>query len=266
MMTVVRPTRAQGTILGQPVGHKPTLSRVGYLPENARFPKYLTARQALHFFSALSNTPPASRKNKIEQLLESVGMSQWAGEKISTYSKGMVQRLGLAHALVNDPELVVLDEPTDGVDPAGRRDVRQILLGLRQKGVTIFINSHLLSELEMVCDRVAILSAGQVASQGTIDQLSRQKQFYLIELVAPPAPAVASTLREALPGGIWLELEGSILRVGSIDPADIQDLIDSLRRAGLKIRRLHPVRPSLEDLFFEAVASPPAAPIPPTRP
>ena len=126
MMTVIRPTRAEGTILGSPVGHKPTLRKVGYLPENHRFPRYLTGRQTLEFFAALSDVDRPTRKRRAGELLETVGMKDWADKKVSTYSKGMMQRIGLAQALAADPDLVVLDEPTDGVDPVGRRDIQDV--------------------------------------------------------------------------------------------------------------------------------------------
>src|SRR5690242_6797472 len=182
MMTVVRPTRAEGTILGRPVADKPTLARIGYLPENHRFPRYLTGRQTLEFFAGLAGVPRATRKRRSAELLDVVGMSDWADRLVGTYSKGMMQRVGLAQALAHDPELVLLDEPTDGVDPVGRREIRDVLLSLRRQGKTVFINSHLLSELELVCDRVAILIAGQVARQGTPDELSAAKQRYEIEV------------------------------------------------------------------------------------
>src|SRR4051812_2614038 len=166
MMTVVRPTSVTGTLLGHPVGHKPTLARVGYLPEHHRMPQYLTGRQVLEFYASLAKVNAANRKRRADELLKTVGMSDWSNKKISSYSKGMLQRIGLAQALMNDPALVVLDEPTDGVDPVGRREIRDMLLALRQQGRTIFLNSHLLSELEMVCDRVAILVQGVVAMHG----------------------------------------------------------------------------------------------------
>ena len=131
MMTVVRPTRAEGTILGHPIGHKPTLARVGYLPENHRFPRYLTGRQVLEFFAALAKVDRPTRRRRAAELLDVVGMSEWANTKIATYSKGMLQRVGLAQALVHDPDLILLDEPTDGVDPVGRRDILNVLDGLR---------------------------------------------------------------------------------------------------------------------------------------
>ena len=134
MMTVVRPTRAAGTILGRPIGHKPTLARVGYLPEHHRFPPYLTGRQALEFFAALAKVDRRTRKRRAGELLEMVGLEKWAKAKVGTYSKGMQQRIALAQALVNDPDLVVLDEPTDGLDPVGRRDVREMLIRLAGPG------------------------------------------------------------------------------------------------------------------------------------
>src|SRR5690348_13356024 len=131
MTTIVRPTHAEGTILGNPVGHKPTLGRIGYLPENHRFPRYLTGRQTVEFFAALHKVDRRTRKRRAAELLETVGMAPDADRKTATYSKGMMQRIGLAQALVNDPALVVLDEPTDGVDPVGRRDIRDVIARLR---------------------------------------------------------------------------------------------------------------------------------------
>jgi ABC-2 type transport system ATP-binding protein len=269
IMTVVRPTMAAGTILGSPVGHKPTLARVGYLPENHRFPRYLTGRQAIEFFAALSGVC-----RRADELLETVGMSAWGDTKVGQYSKGMMQRIGMATALAADPDLILLDEPTDGVDPVGRRDVRQALLKLRAQGKTTFINSHLLSELEMVCDRVAVLVKGQVAVQGTMAELTSRRQFYLFELadgmdiatklaVAFPGifpPGAAGLIRGQLPGGQWCELDESILRVGIADPLEVQNVLDALRRGGLAIKRMQVVKPSLEDLFIEALGDTGARP------
>ena len=127
MMTVIRPSRAEGTLLGRPIGHKPTLARVGYLPEHHRIPPYLTSRQALESFASLAKVDRRTRNRRIAELLELVGMTSWADARIGTYSKGMQQRIALAQALVNDPDLIVLDEPTDGLDPVGRREVRHVL-------------------------------------------------------------------------------------------------------------------------------------------
>jgi ABC-2 type transport system ATP-binding protein len=280
MMTVVRATRAQGNILGHPVGHKPTLAQVGYLPENHRFPKYLTGRQVLEFFAALSKVDRITRRRRASELLETVGMSEWANTKIATYSKGMLQRVGLAQALVHEPDLVVLDEPTDGVDPVGRRDILQVLNRIRGQGRTVFVNSHALSELESICDRVAILVKGQVARQGTIDELTVAKQRYEIEVASadpingrqkirlalpadwkagsdgPPAIGAVTVDRGTLRNGPRIELTGTLLRIETTEAAAVQGAIDSLRSAGLVIRRVESVRPSLEDLFLEAVTDP----------
>jgi ABC-2 type transport system ATP-binding protein len=271
MMSVVRPTFARGTILGQPVAHKATLARIGYLPENHRFPRYLTGRQVLDFFGAMAKVDRATRKRRTGELLDTVGMTVAADRKISTYSKGMAQRIGLAQALMNDPDLVVLDEPTDGVDPHGRRDIREVLVRLRSAGKTVFVNSHLLSELEMVCDRVAILVGGRVARQGTIDELTIAKQRYEIEIVPDASrhdafkgamaglfngTVDAPTARGTLPSGHWVELQQYVLRIGTTDAADVQQMLDVLRNAGQVIRRVQLIRPTLEELFIDTVAAP----------
>ncbi len=266
LMTVIRPSRCEGSVLGQRVGHKPTLARVGYLPEHHQFPGYLTGAQVIDHFGAMCGVPRAARKKRTGELLELVGMSDWGAKRMRAYSKGMRQRIGNAQALINDPELVLLDEPTDGVDPVGRRDIRAILTRLKDEGRTVFINSHLLSELEMVCDRVAILVQGLVRSQGAITDLTQDRRYYNIVLDAQPeqatsafaalAPAPAPGERGALDSGEWFEVEGPAMRIGTDDPNRIKPLLSSLMAAGATIRELRHVRPSLEDLFMEAVTDP----------
>ena len=185
MMTVVRLPRRRQAILGNPVGHKPTLARIGYLPENHRFPEYLTGRQVLEFFAASGKGRSPTRRRRASELLEVVGMTPWADAEISTYSKGMLQRVRDGPALVHDPDLVVLDEPTDGVIPSGPAMCWSVIGSLRGKGKTVFIDSHALSELESICDRVAILSRGR-CPQGTLDALTIARQRYEIEIAAPP--------------------------------------------------------------------------------
>jgi len=299
LMTVVRPTRCSGHVLGAPVGHKATLARVGYLPEHHKFPDYLTGAQVLDFYAALAKVPREVRRRRSAELLDLVGMRDWANKKVKGYSKGMRQRVGVAQALMNDPDLILLDEPTDGVDPPGRRDIRNVLVELRNRGKTVFVNSHILSELEMICDRVAILVQGVVASQGTIADLTRHQERYEIELAADELPVALDEIRAALPGafepgmrdenplgpvsaagvavggatgtpgapkkavtrgrlssGEAIEVERNMIRVGSSDPRRIQPVIDALRARGLTIRSLRSVRPSLEDLFMQAVTDP----------
>jgi ABC-2 type transport system ATP-binding protein len=185
LMTIIRPTRCQGQMLGRPIGDKATLRKVGYLPEHHRFPEYLSGGQVLDYFAALSDVPRRERKQRAGELLELVGMTRWKDMKVRQYSKGMRQRIGVAQALMMDPDLVVLDEPTDGVDPVGRRDIRNILVELRARGKAVLVNSHLLSELEAVSDRVAIMVQGRVTMQGTMDDLTDYGQRYEIEVEMP---------------------------------------------------------------------------------
>lgn len=264
LMTVIRPTRCVGTMLGEPVGHKHTLGRVGYLPEHHRFAEYLTGAQVLDFYGALAGTPRRERKRRASALMELVGMTAWADRRVRSYSKGMRQRIGVAQALVNDPDLILLDEPTDGVDPVGRRDIRAVLLELKSRGKTIFLNSHLLSELEMVCDRVAILVQGEVSAQGTIDELTHGQQRYEIEIVGgDPGAQFAGAIPSLSPHGTrhlvtgeGMEVRGPVLSLATTDPERIQGVIDALRAKGVLIRSIRQFRPSLEDLFMQAVTDP----------
>jgi ABC-2 type transport system ATP-binding protein len=279
MMTVVRPTFAGGTVLGQKIGHKPTLARVGYLPEQHKFPSYFTGRQMLHYYAALSKVDRPTRTRRAEELLELVGLKDWGNAKVNTYSKGMQQRIGLAQALMNDPDLVLLDEPTDGLDPLGRRTVREILVRLRDEGKTVLLNSHLLGEVENVCDRVAILVQGQVARQGKLDELTADTQHFIISVAEIPSETLVATLREAIPcplevvqrqvpfqpdklveaahgvlptGEVIIQTEANIeVRTG--DPAKIQPILDALRSRNLTIRQVASVRQSLEDVFMGAI-------------
>ncbi len=266
LMTVIRPTRCTGTVLGQPVGDKATLRRVGYLPEHHRFPPYLKGGQVLDHFAMMSGIPRDERRRRADELLELVDMTEWRDKKVGGYSKGMRQRLGIANALINNPDLVLLDEPTDGVDPVGRRDIRNILTRLREQGKTVFLNSHLLSELEMVCDRVAILVQGKVVSQGTIEDLTAASRHYVIEVAeehhthvsgaVEPLTSAGPDGKRLLPTGIAVEITEGMLRVRTDDAEHVQPLIDALRARSAEIRTVRHVRASLEDLFMQAVTDP----------
>ena len=262
MMTVVRPTHALGTILGRPIGHRGKLARIGYLPENHRFPGYLTGARVLDYYAALAKVPRSRRKPNAVRLLERVGMSDWAGTRVDKYSKGMLQRLGIAQALMNDPELIVLDEPTDGLDPMGRRDVRELLLELKGEGKTVFLNSHLLSELEMVCDRVAILVEGLVARQGTLNELTERTVEYRITFSGD-----ARSIRSKF-DALGAKLDGSAVTLSGHDTARVNELIDLLRGAGLVIESVQPHRFSLEDILVQVLADHSAVPpvVPTARP
>ena len=252
MMTVVRPTTVKGQVLGHPVGHKSTLGRLGYLPEHHRFPPWLTGRQAIEFAGAMCKMPRKLRVRRTEELLELVRMSEWGGKRLGTYSKGMQQRIGLAASLVNDPQLVLLDEPTDGVDPVGRLEIREVLTQMRDQGKSVLVNSHILSELELICDRVAILVQGVVARQGTVASLTSSSRCY--EIVSNATSEATATLDK-----VEFESLGegrSLLRIPTDDPVAVQPVLDHLRGSGVMIESVLPKRESLEDLFLRSVTDP----------
>jgi ABC-2 type transport system ATP-binding protein len=248
LLTIIRPTECRGKMLGQPIGHRKTLGKVGYLPEHARFPEYLTGREVIVYSAGMTGVPARDTRSRVAKLLEVVGMSAWGGKKLGTYSKGMRQRIGLAQALVNEPEIVFLDEPTDGVDPEGRIDIRRMIEGMRSEGRTVFVNSHLLGEVEQVADQVAILSQGRVIRSGSVNELTSAGQHFELRTQGPVPPG----LRERLEGS-GLAVAGDKVSVPAKDAGDVQTVIDALRAAGIVIRELKDTRQSLEDLFLSAV-------------
>ncbi|MFK7759063.1 MAG: ABC transporter ATP-binding protein [Phycisphaerales bacterium] len=254
MMTVISPSKCTGTVLGSKVGDKNALRQIGYLPEHHRFPPYLTGRQVLEHYGAMSGIRRAQRKARASELLELVGMANWHKDKLGSYSKGMRQRVGLAQALMNDPKLVVLDEPTDGVDPSGRRDIRNILTHLKDEGRTVFLNSHLLSELEMVCDRVAIMVHGLVRQQGTINELTSSQSGYVIKAHTAIPDAVLNEIR-SIPNipEISDATSDELLSMKAENATAVQPAIDTLRKHNIVIESAGFKRPSLEDLFMQVV-------------
>ena len=249
LLTIIRPTTCKGVMLGQPIGHKNTLQKVGYLPEHAQFPEYLTGRQVIRYSAGLSGVCKNFCKNREAELLELVGMLDWADSKMRTYSKGMKQRIGLAQALVNDPAIVFLDEPTDGVDPQGRMEMRGVLKSLRDQGKTVFINSHLLGELEMVCDSVAMLNKGKLVKQGRLSELIAGDGQYAIEYAGDLNAAVMSELNRH--SGV--RIGAGILDVEADSAKLVQPVIDILRGNNVVIEQISKKKQSLEDLYIETV-------------
>lgn len=182
LLGITGPTLGEARLLGQAVGTAAVRKRVGYLPEDHHFPDYHTGASLLDFYGALLEVPRAERRRRGQEMLELVGLKGRMNYKVRTYSKGMKQRLGIAQAIFHDPEVIFLDEPTDGVDPVGRREIRDLLQQLKDQGKTIFLNSHLLGEVELICDRVAILQAGELIRLGTMAELTQQRGLFVIGL------------------------------------------------------------------------------------
>ncbi len=248
LLHLVRGFEGEAHLFGLPPSDPQSRLKVGYLPEAHRLPGHLTGRQVLELFGALAGSAPDDVKKRVGPLLERVDMTGAADRKVREYSKGMQQRIGLAQALVNDPELVFLDEPTDGVDPIGRAAIREMVTELKRRGVTLFINSHLLMEVEMICDRVVIMHKGRIIRQGTIDELTPRTGAVRFELRAPP-----QNLSEIASGiGTGLRIDGSSFSI-HVTPTELDRMIDRLRAAGVSIEGISQRRATLEESFIGLV-------------
>jgi ABC-2 type transport system ATP-binding protein len=251
LLGIISGWKGSANLLGKPAGQASVRARVGYLPEDHRFPDYHTGYSLLDFYSQLLGVSHGVRKRRIPEMLEMVGLKGRMHYKIRTYSKGMKQRVGIAQALVHDPEVVFLDEPTDGVDPIGRREIREMMLRLKEGGKTIFLNSHLLSEVEQICDRVAILQKGQVIREGSIAELTRQRGLFQLGL----APGQQMPVEELTKMGFAAKAHGELWEIGLHDGQGIDAIIDLIRSKGLSVRHLVEKRETLEELFMKTVDS-----------
>jgi ABC-2 type transport system ATP-binding protein len=244
LLGLARPSGGQGEILGQPIGERSSRRRVGYLPELFRYQSWLTAREVLALHCDLAGLDRAAWPREIEDALAVVGLADRGSSRVGTFSKGMQQRLGLGVALLGDPQLVLLDEPTSALDPVGRHDVREIIRALRERGVTVFLNSHLLSEVEQVCDRVAIVDRGRVIAEGTLDELLRADT---VRVRVTDLPRDASV--ELAPFGA-VAADGDWLVVRGVDAGRVPDLVAALVRLGGRVHAVRPEHESLEDRFL----------------
>ena len=249
LMRLIYPTAGSARILGQDIGDVSMHARIGYLPENPYFYDYLSPREFLDYCGQLFGLAKAERKRRTEALLTRVNLDgkSWNGQ-LRKLSKGMLQRVGLAQALVNDPEIVFLDEPMSGLDPVGRREVRDLIASLRTEGKTVFMCSHILSDIEVLCDSVAILKNGKLAHAGSLEQL-RARQGSLIEVIA--AGADEAMLKRNLKDGAQVLADAGGLRIHIKDEKELDAVIAALRSANGKVVSVQPVRQSLEDLFVD---------------
>ncbi len=251
LLGITRETLGEARLLGEAAGTPAVLRRVGYLPEDHRFPEYHTGHSLLDFYGCLLGVSRRDRQQRIPEMLELVGLKGRMHSKLRTYSKGMKQRLGIAQALFHKPDVIFLDEPTDGVDPVGRREIRTLLQQLKGEGKTIFINSHLLGEVELICDRVGILQSGELIREGDIASLTRQRGLFLVGL----APGQTFPQAEVTQKGYPVAPRGEFWEVALADGQSIDPVVDLLRGRGLSIRHLVEKRQTLEDMFLETVVA-----------
>ncbi|MBE9035091.1 ABC transporter ATP-binding protein [aff. Roholtiella sp. LEGE 12411] len=247
LLGIIRPTSGQGLLLGKPLGDRSIKQNIGYLPENPYLYDYLTGWEFLQLAAGLFQIPKKVQRQRIPQLLELVGLSQADARKkqIRRYSKGMLQRVGMAQALINEPELVFLDEPMSGLDPVGRYQMREIILALKADGKTIFFNSHILSEVEQICDRIAILAQGELICSGSLNELLGMTNIYNVkgqggdwEILKKWIPSLAFE-----PDGSW---QGTL-------QDNYYDFLASLRLMGGQIITMKLSRHSLEEFFIQQI-------------
>ena len=247
LLGLVHPTSGEGRLLGEPLGRWSPRAKVGFLPEHFRFHDWLTATEFLHLHSRLYGVPPAVARKRVPELLDLVVLTEAANRKLREFSKGMLQRIGLAQAMLNEPALIFLDEPTSGLDPIGRRLVRDIIRDLRARQTTIFLNSHLLSEVEITCDRVAFVKTGRVVRQATLAELAAGQTVVDLR-VAGLTPETVNGLRN------WtqdLTAQDGRLTLTLSDEEPLPAIASYLIGQGARLYEMTPRRTSLEDMFLE---------------
>jgi ABC-2 type transport system ATP-binding protein len=255
LLGLSRPTAGEGLVMGAPLGDVAARRRIGYLPELFRYQGWMNAREVLALHCELARLPRAGWAPEIDAALDLVGLADRADDRVGTFSKGMQQRLGLGVALLGRPELVVLDEPTSALDPVGRQDVRRIIGELRDRGTTVFLNSHLLTEVERVCDRVAVVDHGRVVAELSMAELTHERGISVrVTGLDGVAKDVAAAYGSARLDGEWLVVDG-------VGDDDVPRLVGELVARGGAIHAVVPTRQTLEERFMALLgAAPPAGP------
>lgn len=252
LMRLIFPTGGEAKILGADLNDMAMRARIGYLPEQPYFYDYLTARELLVYCGKLFGLSKSESLSRAEKLIQQVGLEHAADKQLRKYSKGMLQRAGLAQSLINDPEVLFLDEPMSGLDPMGRREVRDLIAGLRAQGKTVFFSSHVLSDVEALCDRVAIMNKGCLIESGKLSDILG-KCTNELEAVVANVPAQALLELQSFALMVTPVAEGARIRLES--ERQIERLVTIVHRNGGNVISLNPVRESLEDLFVREVSS-----------
>lgn len=242
-------TSGTANILNYSIKNYKMHKHIGYLAENHRFPEFLTAAQVLYYYGKMSGLNSGDLKTRISTLLKLVNLTEWADVKIQKYSKGMMQRLGLANALIPDPDILFLDEPTDGIDPVGRREIRDLLKKLQAQGKTIFLNSHLLSEVERISDEVAILKGGKLLQKGRVEDFISVKQQFQLKLLSENGKLDEISKKLNIP----VNYQNELYNISVKDDEHLNTFIDSLRRECITIQAIIPRKISLEDFFIDVI-------------
>lgn len=250
ILSIVKPTSGSAKIFDNDISNPKSRERVGYLSESHIFPNYLNAEQILYYYGLMSNVPKSEIKKRIPILLNKVKLYDKRDLKVKKFSKGMLQRLGTAQALINDPEILFLDEPTDGIDPIGRIEIREILNELRNDGKTIFINSHLLSEVERISDEIAILKDGKMIKRGKLENFINDTGSYRISLDNSKNNVMEDYARDK---NLELSYDKGIYRFKNNNLVDLNELIDVLRKNNVIISELSPIKETLEDYFIKVI-------------
>ena len=253
LMSLLFPTSGSAKILGADISNVKMHQKIGYCPENPYFYDYLTARELMTYFGELFGFDSLMRKQKTEELLTKVGLDEkdW-NKQLRKFSKGMLQRVGLAQSLINEPEIVFMDEPMSGLDPIGRREVRELIAELREKGTTIFMSTHILSDIEALCDRVAIMRNGKLAATGKLDELltqSGETQSFEINVKNVSAETIGEAISNINGAVVSGKANGASIQV--LDEADIELVLREMKKVGGKLVSVQPVKQSLEELFVE---------------
>lgn len=251
LLGITLPTSGSATVFDKDIKDESYKKKVGYLPENHKFPNYLTGEEVLKYFGRLAGMEDKDLNPRIDQYLKLVDMEKARKMKIKKYSKGMMQRLGLAQSMLNNPELIFLDEPTDGVDPVGRKEIRDILVDLKSKGVTVFLNSHILAEVELVCDRVAILNKGVLVKEGNVEELTTTEDTYRFHTSDLDEKATHELLNSYK---VTLKSHNEFLYMTE-SLENMNSLIDFLRAHKILIHSVNLERSSLESMFINLISS-----------